>query len=58
MLPIPELNEECEYGCVAGSCIASDCVDVDLDGYDTCSFGETGDDGNPVDDCFILRFRN
>ncbi len=41
--------DECNYGCEYGDCITSDCVDNDLDGYDTCNPGEPGDDGEPVD---------
>jgi len=44
-----ELVYDCEFGCSGGVCITSDCVDNDLDGYDTCNPGEPGDDGEPVD---------
>jgi hypothetical protein len=46
---VAQLQETCVFGCLAGACITSTCVDVDLDGYDTCNPGDTGDDGKPVD---------
>jgi len=45
----PVLKEECAFGCDNGVCLESNCVDEDLDDYDTCSPGEIGDDGKPED---------
>ena len=44
-----ELVEDCLFGCSNRACILSTCVDGDSDGYDTCSVGDPGDDGLPVD---------
>jgi len=43
-------DDSCDSGsiCSLGSCIA-ECMDVDLDGFDTCNPGEDGDDGEDLD---------
>ncbi len=46
---IGKFVKNCDYGCDAGACINSNCVDNDLDGYDNCNVGEVGDDGNEKD---------
>ena len=43
-------DDDCNPGdvCIDSEC-EEECVDLDDDGYDTCSSGDIGDDGNPVD---------
>jgi hypothetical protein len=43
------LIETCQYDCLNGECIESNCQDNDLDNYDNCNPGELGDDNNPKD---------
>ncbi|MDP2925465.1 MAG: putative metal-binding motif-containing protein, partial [Nanoarchaeota archaeon] len=41
--------KHCNLGCSNGLCTQSSCIDNDHDNYDTCSPGQPGDDGKPVD---------
>jgi hypothetical protein len=44
-----EKISECDYGCLNGDCIDSNCEDKDVDGYDSCNPGEPGDDDKEKD---------
>ena len=44
-----QLKQTCSYGCLNGVCNQNPCVDNDLDSYDNCAPGTTGDDGKPAD---------
>ena len=45
-----QLKQTCQFGCLSGACLISNCLDVDGDNYDTCSSGDIGDDGL-AEDC-------
>ncbi len=49
VISAPQLKQTCAFGCTNGQCNQNNCVDADLDTYDTCNPGTPGDDGKPKD---------